>query len=207
MMKTISTQYRDDEPCDFNGLIQLLSHLEDEEFLTLVDDNQQNFIQMAFDEDENFVYIIEIRIYQNAEDFTHYRIFCDEFEQVLGYFERFYHDQLDFDLTTWQNVTDKFLNTLTVDTRLAGECYDGYIATLESVMYDVGLFADMAEAGDFVHIFTDDLANRQSLIIYPNFDTPTMRYDVIVKNSMNETPVKTYERLQDIETLVQDFLE
>lgn len=43
-MKTISSQYRDDEPVDFKRLVKLLNSLEDEEFLTLVDENQQNFI-------------------------------------------------------------------------------------------------------------------------------------------------------------------
>lgn len=205
-MKTISSQYRDDEPVDFKRLVKLLNSLEDEEFLTLVDENQQNFIQITFDEDENFVYLIEMRLYQNTGNFIHYRTFCNEFEQVLGYFELFYQDKLNFDFTAWQDVTDEFMNTLTVDTRLGGECYDGYIATLKSVMCDIGLFAEMAKAGDFVHIFSDELENRHSLVIYPNFDTPKMRYEVEFKNIHSETPVKIYANLEEIEQIVQDFL-
>lgn len=204
-MKTISSQYRDNEPVDFKRLTKRLNDLENEEFLTLSDKNQENFIQVAFDNDENFVYLIEMRLYQ-GENFTHYRTFCNDFEQVITYFSQFYADNFDFDFGVWQDVTAEFLQTLTLDTRLGGECYDGCIATLDSVMDDVGLFAELAVVGDFVHIFTDELENRQSLVIYPNFEQPTLRYDVKFKNSTTETPVTTYDNLAEIEKVVQDFL-
>lgn len=81
----------------------------------------------------------------------------------MGYFTLFYQNKLNFDFTAWQDVTDEFLNTFTMTSRIDGALYEDYIATLDSVMSDVELFA---KKGDFIRIFnSDDLTDKRSIVI------------------------------------------
>lgn len=110
-MKTVRTGQIFDETLDFDTIQEIIKNLDDEEFLVLNDDNDQNYIQSMFDGgDEALPYVIEIRLYKNDNEFTHYRKYLKDTELVLKYFDDFYHDKIDtdYDFSTWEDVSDEF---------------------------------------------------------------------------------------------------
>lgn len=207
-MKTVSTQYTDNAEIDFLTLLSLLKNLRDEEFIVLVDENDRNYIQATFEDEDNpdSDYLVEMRIY-HGDDFSHYRKVRDDFDQVIKDFDAFYHNAKDYDfrLASWQNVTEEFIDTLTLDSRLSGESYDAYIATLDSVMDSVDY---LAETGDFVHIFDDtQQITTCSLAIYPNFKADKTSYDVKFKDKVGDIYTQNFDNIEFISQIVNDFLQ
>lgn len=134
-MKKIDTAYISNEKADLEEIKEIIENLfteEGEEWLCLFDTSKknQNYIQIHSDIEEyeddalNFlhhtlampleefdnienIYLVEYRLYEDNDNFKHYRAFSIDANSVYSYFEKYMNDEV-INTEHWLDVTEEF---------------------------------------------------------------------------------------------------
>lgn len=133
-MKTLSTQALDNIPADLHTIKTLLEQMIDDDFVVLVDEPTQNYIQTTPDDADGFV--LETRHYPNYHDnednFCHYRKIVADVNTTFDYFALFFDDK-PINKADWQDVTEEFAHRIYIKTNIDSNPFDYYLLYSEGI--------------------------------------------------------------------------
>lgn len=99
---------------DLEEIIYLLNEKMDTEQFLVIDRQKgefsetQDYMQTTINTGDEHLFWVEARLYHsdNLEDFSHYRLKCDDLEPVMDAFTSFFNETVDYQ--QWENVTAEF---------------------------------------------------------------------------------------------------
>lgn len=110
----VSSNTKRYKPTDLDEVIYLLiEKIDTEEFLVI--DRQkgefsetQDYMQTTINTGDEHLFWVETRLYysDNLDDFSHYRLKCDDVEPVMDAFTDFFNNTVDYQ--SWEDVTAEF---------------------------------------------------------------------------------------------------
>ncbi|MDO4250777.1 MAG: hypothetical protein Q4C68_04630 [Moraxella sp.] len=158
-MKTLTTQTLDNAPADLHTIKTLLEQMIDDDFVVLVDEPTQNYIQTTPD-DTGDGFVLETRHYSNyhdnENDFCHYRNIVADINAVFDHFALFFDDK-PINTSDWQDITEEFAHHIYIKTNINNNPFDYYLLRSDE-MYDhiIGHIGEMATAKDTLVIYPDE---------------------------------------------------
>ncbi len=157
-MKTLTTQTLDNAPADLHTIKALLEQMIDNDFVVLVDEPTQNYIQTAPDDTDGFV--LEIRHYPNhhneENDFCHYRNIVADINAVFDHFALFFDDK-PINTAHWQDITEEFSHRIYIKTNIDNNPFDYYLLHSDGIHNRIiEHIGELTTAKDTLVIYPDE---------------------------------------------------